>query len=143
MRELLVNLAKNENMGIVISSHNLAELDNLVNKVCIIKNGEIIETSGITEIKKETKANYKIFEVNNIEKIKSDTVLRIETGKLYKDDEYYYYEDDILGMPDFRRWLRSYGSSITVLEPQTLIDEITENTKKTLSYYNKLKSIMA
>lgn len=80
---------------------------------------------------------------NIIEKIKSDTVLRIETGKLYKDDEYYYYEDDILGMPDFRLWLRSYGSSITVLEPQTLIDEITENTNKTLSYYSKLKSIMA
>lgn len=79
---------------------------------------------------------------NIIEKIKSDTVLRIETGNLYNDDEYYYYEDDILGMPDFRRWLRSYGSSITVLEPQTLIDEITENTNKTLSYYNKLKSIM-
>ena len=71
MRELLVDLAQNENMGIVISSHNLAELDNLVNKVCIIKNGEIIETSGITEIKKEAKTNYKIFEVNGIEKIKS------------------------------------------------------------------------
>ncbi len=80
---------------------------------------------------------------NIIEKIKSDTVFRIETGKLYKDDEYYYYEDDILGMPDFRRWLRSYGSSITVLEPQKLIDEITESTNKTLSYYEKLKSIMA
>lgn len=77
---------------------------------------------------------------NIIEKIKSDTALRIETGKLYKNNEYYYYEDDILGMPDFRRWLRSYGSSITILEPQTLIDEITENTSKTLSYYDKLKS---
>lgn len=42
-----------------------------------------------------------------------------------------------------RRWLRSYGSSITVLEPQKLIDEITESTNKTLSYYEKLKSIMA
>ena len=70
MRELLLELAKKEGMGILISSHNLAELDNLVNKVCIIKNGEIIETSGITEIKKEAKANYKLFEVNNTEKIK-------------------------------------------------------------------------
>lgn len=89
-----------------------------------------------THIKLQIKANT----TNIIEKIKNDTALRTETGKLYKDNEYYYYEDDILGMPDFRRWLRSYGSSITVLEPQTLIDEITENTSKTLSYYNKLKS---
>ena len=69
MRELLVELAQNEKMGIVISSHNLAELDNLVNKVCILKNGEIIETSGLEEVKKEAKANYKIFEINNVEKI--------------------------------------------------------------------------
>ena len=70
MRELLLELAKKEGMGILISSHNLAELDNLVNKVCIIKNGEIIETSGISEIKKEAKANYKLFEVNDTSKIK-------------------------------------------------------------------------
>ena len=89
-----------------------------------------------THIKLQIKANT----ANIIEKIKNDTVLRRDTGKLYKDNEYYYYEDDILGIPDFRRWLRSYGSSITVLEPQTLIDVITENTSKTLSYYNKLKS---
>lgn len=78
---------------------------------------------------------------NIIEKITSDTSLRIEIAKLYKDDEYYYYEDDILGMPDFRRWLRSYGSSITVLEPQALINEITESSRKTLSYYEALNSI--
>lgn len=78
---------------------------------------------------------------NIITKIKSDTALRSETGKLYKAGDYYYYEDDILGMNDFRRWLRSYGSSITVLEPQILIDEIIENTRKTLSYYEKLNSI--
>jgi len=70
MRELLLDLAKNEKMAILISSHNLAELDNLVNKVCIIKNGEIIETSGISEIKKEAKANYKLFEINDTSKIK-------------------------------------------------------------------------
>ena len=70
MRELLINLAKEEKMAILISSHNLAELDNLRNKVCIIKNGEIIETSGISEIKQESERNYNIFEINNTEKIK-------------------------------------------------------------------------
>ena len=70
MRELLLELAEKEGMGILISSHNLAELDNLVNKVCIIKNGEIIETSGISEIKKEEKANYKIFDVKDTSRIK-------------------------------------------------------------------------
>lgn len=70
MRELLVELANKEKMAILISSHNLAELDNLCNKVCIIKNGEIIETNNISDIKKEVNANYKIFEIQDTNKIK-------------------------------------------------------------------------
>lgn len=65
MRELLVDLAQKEKMAILISSHNLAELDNLCNRVCIIKNGEIIETSDISGIKKEEGKQYKIFEVDD------------------------------------------------------------------------------
>ena len=66
MRELLVELAQKEKMAILISSHNLAELDNLCNKVCIIKNGKIIETSNISDIKKQENTQFKIFEVNDI-----------------------------------------------------------------------------
>lgn len=86
MRELLINLAKKEDMAILISSHNLAELDNLCNKVCIIKNGEIIETSEIEQIKKETKNNYIIFEIDKIDKIKeiikSATIINEKSFKL-------------------------------------------------------------
>lgn len=71
MRELLVKLAQKEKMAILISSHNLAELDNLCNKVCIIKNGKIIETSDISDIKKEANKEFKIFEVEDVEKIKA------------------------------------------------------------------------
>ena len=66
MRELLITLAKKEKMGILISSHNLAELDNFCNKVCIIKNGMIIETSEISKIKKETNKDIEIFEVDDV-----------------------------------------------------------------------------
>ena len=75
MRDLLINLAKNENMAILISSHNLAELDNLCNKVCIIKNGEIIETSEITDIKKTSQNEQFIIEIENTKDIEN----------LYKD----------------------------------------------------------
>ena len=43
MRELLEKLAKEEGMGILISSHNLAELETFCNKACIIQNGKLIE----------------------------------------------------------------------------------------------------
>ena len=70
MRELLVKLAQEEKMAILISSHNLAELDNFCNKVCIIKNGEVIETSEISKIKNNARKSFKIFETNNSEMTK-------------------------------------------------------------------------
>ena len=39
LRELLVKLATTEHMGILISSHNLAELESFCTKVCINKDG--------------------------------------------------------------------------------------------------------
>ena len=70
MRELLIELAQKQKMAILISSHNLAELDNFCNKVCIIKNGEVIETSEIEEIKKTNNINYEIIQIENTEEIK-------------------------------------------------------------------------
>ena len=87
MRELLLELANKEKMAILISSHNLAELDNLCNKVCIIQNGKIIETSDIADIKHQKNKQYKIFEVNNTDLIKDiipDAV--IITKKKFKLD---------------------------------------------------------
>lgn len=39
-------------MGILISSHNLAELESFCNKVTIIQNGEVIESSTLENAKK-------------------------------------------------------------------------------------------
>ncbi len=52
LRDLLTKLAKQEKMAILISSHNLAELESFCNKVSIIQNGEIIETSTLEEAKR-------------------------------------------------------------------------------------------
>ena len=71
IRDLLLELAEKEKMAILISSHNLAELDNLCNKVSIIKNGEIIETSNIEQIKNEEKTQVQIFELDDANKVKN------------------------------------------------------------------------
>ena len=52
LRDLLTKLAKEENMGILISSHNLAELESFCNKISIIHNGKIIETSSLEDAKR-------------------------------------------------------------------------------------------
>lgn len=65
IRDLLKTLAKQEKIGILISSHNLSELENIVTDVCLIKNGEIVSISGIEDIKKGGNTSY-IFKLNKV-----------------------------------------------------------------------------
>lgn len=72
IKDLIVKLAKEENMAVLISSHNLLELESFCTKVTIIKSGEIVETSTIEEAKKVNKESIyhlvvdKTTEVSNI-----------------------------------------------------------------------------
>ncbi len=65
IRVLLKNLAKKEKMAILISSHNLAELESFCNKICIIKNGKMVEESDISELKKSETEECYVLEINN------------------------------------------------------------------------------
>lgn len=65
VRNLLIKLTKEEHMGVLISSHNLAELETFCNKISIIKNGEIVETSEINSFKKKIKNECYIVEVED------------------------------------------------------------------------------
>lgn len=70
VRDLIGKLAKEENMAVMISSHNLSEIENVCNKICIIQNGEIVEQTGIDEIKKEVSKGEYVLEVDSIKKAK-------------------------------------------------------------------------
>ncbi len=72
---------------------------------------------------------------NIIQKIKNDTLHRKTTGNLYEKNGMYYYEDDIIGIGEFQRWIRGYGSSIQVIEPADLKAIIIAAAQKTLEYY--------
>ncbi len=62
-----------------------------------------------------------------------------ETLKKY--DGYYIYEDDIVGVNKFRSWIRSYGSSVVVLEPQEIRDKVLESVKEQLKMYAENTSV--
>ena len=68
IRELLKDLAEKEEMAVLISSHNLLELETFCNKICIIKNGKVIQTNKIEDVKNIAKSGY-IFEIDNTEMI--------------------------------------------------------------------------
>lgn len=69
LRNLLKKLAKDEKMGILISSHNLMELESFCNKVCIIQSGEIIEQNNIKELKKKMSNSFYHFYVSSTDKL--------------------------------------------------------------------------
>lgn len=82
VRDLIVKLAKEEKMAVMISSHNLSEIENVCNKICIIKNGQIVEQTGIEEIKKEVSKGEYIIEVDLPEKAKELLVCATRNEKV-------------------------------------------------------------
>ena len=74
LRILLKGLAK-EGMGILISSHNLAELESFCNKVLIIDNGVILEKSEVKKFKDNN--NKYLFKVDNTKNIKLDGMYEV------------------------------------------------------------------
>lgn len=76
LRDIIKRLATKEKVGVVISSHNLSELESFCNKIVIIKNGEIVETNELKKVK-NIEESY-IFEVNEISKISKILEEKIE-----------------------------------------------------------------
>lgn len=76
VKDLLVMLAKKEKMAILISSHNLLELESFCTKVTIIKNGEVVETSTMEEAKNVDAISVYHFTVDD-----ADKMIEVMTGE--------------------------------------------------------------
>lgn len=90
LRVLLKRLAKT-GVGILISSHNLSELENFCNKVCIISKGKILEEASILDLKQMDEARY-VLKVEDSKKVKEyltnlDKVLDKQHIEVFKDEE--------------------------------------------------------
>lgn len=83
LRELLLKLSK-KGVAILISSHNLSELESFCNRVCILSKGHIIEETSIEEIRKIDENKY-IVKVDNIEA--SISLIKDKCTKI--DDNYF------------------------------------------------------
>ena len=114
LRELLMSLAKT-GVGILISSHNLSELESFCNKVCIISNGKIIETNNISEIKKidENKYIIKVDDTNLIKEFlsKVDAII---------DKNYFMVLKDEADIAKFIKFLVNKNINIYEVKKETL-----------------------
>ena len=128
LRDLIKHLAEKEKMAIVISSHNLSELESFCNKVTIIKNGTIVETNTISEVKKvEQSYIIELDNINNIEKILekpikqlSETQFKINVSKeeippivkklVEANKKVYMVNEEILSLED--AFLKKTGGNV-------------------------------
>lgn len=60
IRNLLVTLASREKMAIIISSHNLTELEQICNQVAVIRSGKLLSFRNMNDIHEEIENNQKI-----------------------------------------------------------------------------------
>lgn len=81
-RKMLKELAKKEKMSIFISSHNLAEIENICDKVLLLKEGKIVSSDVLKEVENNDK--YKL-ELSSTIKLKKEEKVEII------DDNYIYY----------------------------------------------------
>ena len=81
-RNMLKELAKKEKMSIFISSHNLAEIENICDKVLLLKEGKIVSSDVLKEVENNDK--YKL-ELSSTFKLKKAEKVEII------DDNYIYY----------------------------------------------------
>ena len=90
LKDILRNLSNN-GVSIFISSHILSELDNLCNKICIIKDGVIIETSNIKTLKRKSNELCYLIEVdstNDINLLFKNEIINDKLVKVWCNKEF-------------------------------------------------------
>ena len=78
---------------------------------------------------------------NVVRKLQADTSRRKYGHLEIQENDTYIYKDKVIGMDAFRRWLRSYGSAIIVLEPKHLALEMYQSAKRMYDNYEKQQFI--
>lgn len=94
-RKMLKELAKKEKMSIFISSHNLAEIENICDKVLLINEGEIVSLDVLHE--KNDKDKYKL-ELNSTKKLENKENIEIIDESFIN---YYGEKEDIAKFIEF------------------------------------------
>ena len=101
---------------------------------------EMLKMMWGAEISEPINVKIKIYDEHDaLERVIHDLGAKAEghiSGPFSSDEgDYYIYEDKVIGIYKFASWVRSYGSSVIVLEPQSLAEMMIASAKKKLAYY--------
>ena len=89
LRDLIVELAKSKKIAVLISSHNLSELDSFCTHICLIDKGKIIKNVNMNTLKmgKKTVYSIKLNSTRGISKLLNENDKVIDNGILVNRNE--------------------------------------------------------
>lgn len=110
LRQLLKRLAHEQNVAVLLSSHQLFEVQNTADKVVIMNSGRVVEIKGVEELLHANGDKTVLIKVENVD----------ETRQILKDGGYVYkqvaadvYEVNISGsIADFNREMIMKGAAV-------------------------------
>lgn len=120
LKEILLDLS-DDGIAILISSHNLSELESFCNKVCVIDDGKVVESGSIEKITEDQ--NVYVFDVDNVKKV-SDKNISVLNKKTFEKN---------VKKKDLQKYIKSllkdkveiYGISVKEITLEDAFLEIT------------------
>ncbi len=77
LRDIMKDLAAKEGLSVFVSSHQLAELELMCDRFCVIDRGAVIETKTISEIKDVHKGESLLFDIGLLGAEHTDAALKV------------------------------------------------------------------
>ena len=133
MRQLIRRLA-GEGMTVVLSSHLLAEVEELCNRVAIVRSGRIVYEGHISELKRTAASAYRLRTTDDARALE---VCRAQRGiaEPHMEGGEIHFTADEAAVPELSVALIEAGAQIRALAPQTvtlgdLFFSLTEGDEK-------------
>lgn len=110
--------AKNQGKSVLLSSHILSEVEKLCDKISIIRDGKIVETGTLEELRHLTRTNIILKTekpINNLSKQKG-------VRELHTNDDFYHFQVETDELSNILKYISNYGVISLVSSPPTLED---------------------
>ena len=145
IRSLIKRLTKNENITVIISSHNLAEISNLCNKIAILREGHLLVEESTERLLENEKNHYQLkvaAEQSAVEKFFNNTNIPYQLEKDRNNNNGPAYLIDLKNMKpsELTRHLLNHNIDLLALIPcNPSLEDVYLHIHST-THHNKVSS---
>lgn len=131
LRDYLRNLAENEGIAVVVSSHLLSEMELMCDRVAIIQNGKLIDVRLLKEMKSQAAAHNVFFEVSDPERVRMLLAAEMGLTDMIVQGDGIEIRIEREQIPELTEWLVRQGIKIYGIRSisQSLEEQFLEMTR--------------